>query len=110
MATVRDSTDPQGTKRPNKDLIIDIAHIFNPVIITDCSLKLCLPSNIFSNNLYAIFSLFFTNEVLQTITENTNKYADLHKVHTRPRISWKNILIVELKAYLGVLFYRSLYL
>ena len=109
MATVGDSTDPQGTKRPNEDLIIDTAHIFNPVIVADRLLKPCLPSNIFSNDLYAIFCLFFTNEVLQIIAENTNKYADLHKVYTRPRVSWKKTLIVELKAYLEVLLYCSLY-
>ena len=87
MATIGDSTDPQGTKRPNEDPIIDTVHIFNPVIIADRPLKPCLPQKISSNDPYAIFSLFFTNKVLQTIAENTNKYADLHKVHTRPRVS-----------------------
>ena len=82
MAIVRDSRDPQGTKRPNKDPTIDIVQIFNSVIVVDRPLKPCLPLNIFSNDLYAIISLFFTNEVLQIIAENTNKYADLHKVCT----------------------------
>ena len=60
MAIVRDFTDPQGTKRPNEDPIIDIVHIFNLVIVADCPLKPYFPLNIFSNDLYAILSLFFT--------------------------------------------------
>ena len=52
--------------------------------------------------------MFFTNGVLRTIAENTNKYAALYKTHRRP-VPWKNTSVPELKAYLGVLLYRSLY-
>ena len=47
--------------------------------------------------------------MLETIAENTNKYVALHRAHTRPRVLWKNTSVAELKAYLGVLIYRSLY-
>ena len=109
MATVGDSTDPQGTRRPNEDPLLDIVHTFQPVVVADRPPKLCLPSNVPPNDAYGIFSLFFTNEVLEIIAENTNKYATLHKAHTRPRVLWRNTSVNELKAYLGVLLYRSLY-
>ena len=109
MATVGDSTDPQGTRRPNEDPILDSAHTFNPVIVADRPPKLCLPSNVSPNNAYSIFSLFFTNEVLETIAKNTNGYATLQKAHIRPRVLWKDTSVAGLKAYLGVLIYRSLY-
>ena len=110
MATVGDSTDPQGTKRPNEDPILEIAHIFHPVVVADRPPKPCLPSNVPPIDAYGIFSLFFTDEVLETIIQNTNKYAALYKAYTQPRLfSWKDTSIAEIKAYIGVLLYRSLY-
>ena len=110
MAIIGDPTDPQGTKRPNEDPTLVCAHTFKPVIVADCPSKLCLPSNIPASNVYGIFSLFFTNDVLKIIVENTNRYAALHKAYNWLLILWKDTLIPKLKAYLGVLFYCSLYL
>ena len=75
MATIGDSIDPKGTKRPNKDLILVSAHIFRPVAVTERLCKACLSPNIHPDNIYGIFSLFFTNDLLEVIAKNTNKYA-----------------------------------
>ena len=75
MATIGDSTDPKGTKRPNKDSILVSAHTFRPVAVTEYSYKAYLSLNIYPNNIYGIFSLFFTNDVLEVIAKNINKYA-----------------------------------
>ena len=75
MATIGDSTDPKGTKRPNKDSILVSAHTFRPVAIAEHPCKTYLSPNIYPNNIYGIFSLFFTNDVLEAIAKNTNKYA-----------------------------------
>ena len=77
MAIIKDFTDPQGTKRPNKDPILESTHTFKPVIVTDYPSKPNLSTNIFPVNIYSIFSLFFTNNILEIITKNTNKYAAL---------------------------------
>ena len=74
MATIRDSTDPKCTKRPNKDLILVSTHMFKLVIITEYSLKICLTSTVRPNNIYSIFSLFFTNDVLDILIKNIKKY------------------------------------
>ena len=120
MATIGDSTDPQGTKRPNEDPLLHCAHIFKPVIVADRPSKPCLPSTISPNDAYGIFSLFFTDNVLDTIAKNTNSYARSRGAHlpkppsyTRKQSTWlshwRDTSATELRAYLGVLLYRSLY-
>ena len=107
MATIGDSTDPKGTKRPNKDPILVSAHIFKPIVVTERPSKIYLPLSVRSNDTYGIFSLFFTNDVLAMIIKNTNKYGALYYQHLKAL--WKNISVTELKAYLDILVYRSLY-
>ena len=75
MATVGDSTDPKGTKRPNKNPIIVSTHTFKLIVVTERPSKICLPLNISPADAYGIFSLFFTNDVLEMLAKNTNRYA-----------------------------------
>ena len=79
MATIGDSTDPKGTKRPNKDSILVSAHTFRPVAVVERPCKACFSPNIRPDDVYGIFSLFFTNDVLEAIAKNINKYA--HQRH-----------------------------
>ena len=81
MAIIRDFIDPQSTKYPNEDLILESTHIFKLIIVTDYPLKLNLPTNISPINIYGIFSLFFTNNILGTITKNINKYIALREAN-----------------------------
>ena len=83
MAIIGDSTDPKGTKRPNKNLILVSVHMFKLVIVAEHPSKICLPSTVRPNNAYGIFSLFFTNNVLNMLIKNTNKYGALHYQHLK---------------------------
>ena len=74
MATTGDSIDPRGTKRLNEDPIQLSTYIFKPVIITEHPYKVCLPSNVQPDNIYSIFSFFFSNTVLDVLVKNTNTY------------------------------------
>ena len=118
MALIGDSTDLEGTKRPNEDSISDSADVFHPVIVVERPSKPNLPTNISPTDAYGIFSLFFTTDILETIAKNTNKYAALHgadqskppsQTRKTPTTPWRNTSARELRAYLGVLIYRSLY-
>ena len=109
MATVGDSTDPKGTKRPNEDPIIVSVHTFKPVVVAERPSKICLPLNISPDDVYGIFSLFFTNDVLEMLVKNTNRYASQRYKELQLKAPWKDTSVTELKAYLGVLVYRSLY-
>ena len=108
MATVKDFTDPKGTKYPNKNLILVSTHIFKSIIIIKRSLKIYFPLNIYLNNIYGIFSLFFINDILDILTKNINKYGTLYYQHLKT--SWKNILVTKLRAFLKILIYYFLYL
>ena len=68
---------------------------------------MCLPSHIQPNNVYGIFSLFFTHEVLAVIVKNTNIYGAQHYRHLKT--AWQDTSVIELRAFLGILIYRSLY-
>ena len=81
MTTVGDSTDPKGTKRPNEDPILVSAHIFKPVVVIERSPKIYFSLKVHPNNVYGIFSLFFTNDILNIFIKNTNKYGALRYQH-----------------------------
>ena len=83
IATIGDSTDPKGTRRPDKDPILVSAHTFKPIIVIECPSKIYLPLNIWPNDVYGIFSLFFTNDMLAMIAENINNYKALRHQHLK---------------------------
>ena len=74
MATTGDPIDPRGTKRPNKGLILESTHTYKLILITKRPSRPYLPLNIYPDDLYAIFSLFFTDKVLNIIIKNINVY------------------------------------
>ena len=70
-----------------------------------------LPEHILPYDVYKIFSLFFNNDVLSTIRDNTNKYAECHPSEDdKPFIrKWAKITVPELRAYIGVYIWMGLY-
>ena len=83
MATVRDPTNPRDTKRPNKNPILVSTHTFRLVIVIERPCKVYLPPEIHPNNIYGVFSLSFSNEVLTIIIKNTNIYRAQHYRHLK---------------------------
>jgi hypothetical protein len=57
------------------------------------------------------FSLFFTHELFQTITINTNRYTSLQRLHnTEKRMrKWSDLLIEELHIFLGAIIYMEVH-
>ena len=98
MATIGDSADPRGTKRPNEDPIQVSTHTFKPVIITERPCKVCLPSNIKPNDAYGILSLFFNDTVLDVLIKNTNAYGAQHHKHKQLKATWQDTSRTELRA------------
>ena len=78
MATVSNPTDPRGTKRPYKNPISVSVGVFGPVLVPEHYAEVCLPPNIYPDNAYGIFSLFFSRDVLGVIIKHTNKYGARH--------------------------------
>jgi hypothetical protein len=57
------------------------------------------------------FSLFFTYDILCTITTNTNRYANLQSIHVRQEKAreWTDLLVEELYVFLGAIIYMGVY-
>lgn len=70
-----------------------------------------LPKHVNPANAYEIFSLFFSEEVLETIAKHTNEYAAYHRQvdeYTRPR-PWKDTTPKELMAYITTYIWMGLH-
>jgi Transposase IS4 len=71
-----------------------------------------LPSSFPQNpHLFDYFSLFFTRDLLYTITTNSNRYASLQKLRVlqeRAR-EWTDLLVEELYVFLGTIIYMGVY-
>ena len=110
-----DPTDPKGTKRPKEDPLIEEYHTFNPVLVSPRHQKLFLPPNVQPNDAYALFSLFFSDPILDVIARNTNTFAYMRESRLeqknpnrkRKKKPWQDTSAYELKAYLRVLIYES---
>jgi hypothetical protein len=57
------------------------------------------------------FSLFFTRELFQTITTNTNRYASIQRLYILEEQGreWTDLLIEELYVFPGVIIYIRVY-
>jgi hypothetical protein len=70
---VPDPTDPQGTRRPEEDPVPEAPNVqFIPLKTPPFEPQLQLPPHTNRHNAYAIWSLFFTEDILQGIIDTTN--------------------------------------
>ena len=82
--TVGDPTDPTGTLRPNLPPENGTGNYYVPLKCPEFSPIYNLPPGVDSDNLVAIWDLFFTVEALQGIAQNTNKKGVLLQKPDRP--------------------------
>jgi hypothetical protein len=111
-------------KRPPKvhsQSLEDILHQFGP--ITDVSYepfqceqprqaaKAVLPTSFPSKpSPFDYFSLYFTHGLFQTITTNTNQYANIQRLKSEETArEWTNLLVEELYVFLGVIIYMGVH-
>ena len=116
MPSEGDPTDPKGTKRPKEDPLTEEYHTFHPLVVPPRHRKLNFPPNVQPNDAYALFSLFFSDDILNIIARNTNTFAYVRESRLeqekpnrkRKKKPWQHTSICELKAYLGVFIYESI--
>ena len=70
-----------------------------------------IPEEIAPDDAYSIFCLFFSDDVLSTIRDNTNQYAEFHSSSADKQYArkWNSTTIPELKAYIGVHIWMGLH-
>jgi hypothetical protein len=118
MATVGDSTDPEGTKRPNEPVqahggthFVPLPHLDRaPVVI--CSAP---------RNALMLFELYFTDNVWDLLVMNTNKNAHMKRKTRAARGGkgndyggakarrWYNTSVSEMRVYVALLIYMGLH-
>ena len=54
---------------------------------------------------YDYFTLFFTLDLFRTITTNTNRYANTHRIYTSEEglREWSDLLVTELYVFIGAM-------
>ena len=70
-----------------------------------------LPQHIELDDVYGIFQLFFSDEILSTIRDNTNQYAEFYPAPADKLSSrdWFPTTVKELRAYLSVYIWMGLH-
>jgi hypothetical protein len=74
--------------------------------------KALLPSTFPTNpHLFDYFMLFFTLDLLQTITTNTNRYANTKRIYSIEEglCEWSDLLSEELYMFFGAIIYIRVY-
>src|SRR6202011_4185550 len=92
VPTVGDTTDPAGTLRPNLLPQPTTGTHFEPLKCPKFDPVINLPASVDRSSPYAVWSLFFTSQILETIVRNTNKqgqsWPESRGVHARV---WKTL-------------------
>jgi hypothetical protein len=110
--------------KPNKrkaQSLDDILHEFGPIkdvsytpfeIEEPRPAKPLLPSTFPTQpHPYDYFTLFFTPDLFRTITKNTNRYANMQRIHVADRglREWSDLLVEELYVFIRAVIYIGVY-
>ena len=84
---------------------------FDSLYVLYVPAQLCLPTNFDTDDLYAIFSLFWPESIWITITRNINIYAIQKRLDLtiERQYLWHDTYIAEIKIFFGILIYMGLH-
>ncbi len=84
---------------------------FEPLYVEQREAEPSLPQLIQSNDPLAIFKLFYSDTIIQQITQYTNEYAlilkTMHTPKQRHRRPWYPITTEEIHAFIGIYIYMG---
>lgn len=113
METIGDTTDPQGTLRPNLPPEPITGTQFDPMPHTDFQHRTDLPNTVDPMQPLQIWDLFFTEEMMDILVRNTNS-AGPYWTRVGPRQAklpvWQDVTITELYTYFAILIYMALHI
>jgi hypothetical protein len=117
LSSLEPAKSTQKCKRKLKEITAELPLLeliqYTPLRSMPCEPELKIPKDLDIKSLYALFSLFFTKDILQTIAKSTNKYARRKRMKfensiIQPR-TWKKTNPVEIKVFLDILIYIEVY-
>jgi transposase IS4-like protein len=78
----------------------------------ECQPELWIPPDVNIDDPYALFSLFWPEDIWYTISHNTNMYAIIQRTNkplsNSPR-PWSDTSVVEIKVFIGILIYMGIH-
>ena len=116
------TNQPAKSNKRKAQSLEDILHEFEPierVLYTPFQTKqprrptkaLLPPTFPIKPHPFDYFTLFFTHDLFQTITTNTNRYANIQRIHTVEKglREWSDLLVEELYVFIGVIIYMGIH-
>ena len=117
-----ESQPPQSTMKPKARSLEDILAefdsidqvVFEPMKLEEhCNAQALLPPTFptTSSHPFDYFALFFTHELFETITTNTNRYAAIQRIRAGEEgiREWANLLVDELYVFIGAIIYMGIH-
>jgi hypothetical protein len=116
-----ESQPPPQSARPKARTLDDILAefdsidqvIFDPVKLEQHrdAQPLLPPTFSATSHPFDYFTLFFTHDLFQTITTNTNRYAAIQRIHTGEEgmREWTDLLVDELYVFIGAIIYMGIH-
>ena len=73
--------------------------------------KARIPEDVDKDDPYTLFQLFFTDEILESLVQHTNEFAELHQLKEESKSSrkWEPTWLEELRAYIAVYIWNGVY-
>ena len=110
--TVADPTD-EGTLRPNEKPLFKAGTCFNPMKIVEKQPTISLPTGVTADNPFALFRLFYTSDIINSIVQATNNYIrkpnDDGDLPYRARL-WVETTPPEIYTYLAIRIYMTIFI
>jgi len=118
------NSSPEPTNQPTKlkaQALEDILHEFGPierVLYTPFQTEQPRPTQALlpatfptQPHPYDYFALFFTPDLFQTITTNTNRYANMRRIHAIDEglREWSDLLVKELYVFIRAIIYMGIH-
>jgi len=116
-----EAVQPTQKKRKKIPTLSEILDDFGPITGVDFEPFKCeaprsataiLPPDFSpSSKPFDYFALFFTHTLLQNITTNTNRYADLQRMRVKKERArqWRPLVVEELYVFIGALIYMGVH-
>lgn len=106
-----DPTDA-GTPRPNVKPLKKVGTKFKPMKLKEWDSKITLPEGVDPANPMDLFGLYYTNEMMETITKHTNLYErypeDPELPHARAH-KWTPVTKQDMYLFFAIRVYMTLY-
>lgn len=113
MTDVQADPTDTGTLRPKRKPLQKKGTQFIPMDCPPFEPQVILPTHVSPSNALGIFSLYFSDPILENIVQSTNKHVERAPSPKQPNArahEWVPLTVQELRTYLGIIIYQGLHI